>query len=63
MKDEYELFVFDGKVARTSLNRTLKSSQMPSNDPRFAPDSIIEHGAESIRKYWNMKNLRRRKKK
>lgn len=54
MKDEYELFVFNGKVARPS-------SQMPSNDPRFAPDSIIEHGAESIRRYWNMKNLRRRK--
>lgn len=55
VKDEYELFVFDGKVARPS-------SLMPSNDPRFAPDSIIERGAESIRRYWNMKNLRRRKK-
>ena len=48
------IYVFDGKVPRPS-------SQMASNDPRFAPDSIIEHGADSIRRYWNNKNLRRRK--
>ena len=51
---DYKLFVFDGKVARPN-------SQMPSNDPRFPPDNIIENGSKSIRKYWNMKNLRKRK--
>lgn len=53
MNDDYELFVFNGKIRRPAT--------ISSNDPRFAPDSIIEHGAESIRRYWNMKNLRRRK--
>ena len=54
MNDNYELFVFTGSCKISHI--------MPNNDPRFAPDSIIEHGAESIRRYWNMKNLRRREK-
>jgi len=53
MNDDFELFVFNGAYKI--------SSKMPNNDPRFAPDGIIEKGSESIRKFWNMKNLRRRK--
>ena len=31
-------------------------------DKHFPSDGILESGPDAIRRYWNMKNLRRRKK-
>jgi len=49
---KFELFVFDGKINI--------SDKMKNEDYRFPPDNIIVQGPESIRKFWNMKNLRKR---
>lgn len=58
MNDDFELFVFDGRVPRPSVN-------MQKPDKQFPPNGILESGAESIRTYWNNKAKRegeRRKK-
>lgn len=51
---EFELFVFNGSCKISHI--------MPNNDYRFPPDNIIIKGSESIRRYWNMKNFKKRKK-
>jgi len=54
MNDDYELFVFDGKVGGPTW-------LMKSIDKKLPPASILERGAEAVRAYWNNKNLRKRK--
>jgi len=52
--DDFELFVFDGKLP--SISNIMKAI-----DHKLPPASILERGSEAIRKYWNNKNLRKRK--
>ena len=54
MNEDYELFVWDG-------SKTTISDRMKSIDKKLPPAVTLERGPDSIRTYWNGKNLRRRK--
>lgn len=53
MNEEYELFVWDGTTQKYSM-------QMKSIDKKLPPAATLERGPDSIRTYWNRKNLRKR---
>ena len=53
LNEDFELFVFDGKLPSISSN-------MQKADEHFPPNSILSKGDEAVRAYWNRKNLRKR---
>jgi len=53
MNEDFELFVYDGPSYTIS-------PLMKSIDKKLPPASTLERGPDSIRDYWNNKNLRKR---